>query len=272
MAERRPIDSVFPARYEAVKAFRCVAEPIGCGREIVKGEFDDKESAADYEITGLCQTCQDEFYLNEHTDPDEITGHPLPGNELMYIENLNNTGGYIKTGRRSRRIVTEDLTRANVVTSRRSDDSVVHRPVLDIDFPVKVVESSTPGHCHLYIDRDLEWDDYVKLLEVLGEVGILEPGYVSASLERGFTALRLPWVRKPGTEPLRANRSEWTSPDTWRDPDCIECGGDGAPCCEPPNHPYEPTTVVVHPEADSKSAELSERLTAMVQRIKERHN
>lgn len=33
------------------------------------------------------------------------------------------------------------------------------------------------------------------------------------------------------------NRSEWVDADTWRDPDCIECGGDGAPCCEPPDGP-----------------------------------
>lgn len=33
------------------------------------------------------------------------------------------------------------------------------------------------------------------------------------------------------------NRSEWIDSCTWRDPDCIECGGEGAPCCEPPDHP-----------------------------------
>jgi hypothetical protein len=36
---------------------------------------------------------------------------------------------------------------------------------------------------------------------------------------------------------MSENRSEWTSPDTWLDPDCIECGGEGAPCCEPPDQP-----------------------------------
>lgn len=30
------------------------------------------------------------------------------------------------------------------------------------------------------------------------------------------------------------NRSEWVDAETWRDPDCVECGGEGAPCCEPP--------------------------------------
>ena len=270
MVEFRPIDAVFPARKTAVENNMCAPAPIGCGQAI--GYFDDEESAKEYQMSGMCQRCQDDFYLNEHTDPDDITGHPFPGNETMFVENLN--GPYVKNGRRSKRIRTEDLTRANVTTSRTTSDSWghTHRPVLDIDLPIKVVESSTPGHHHLYIDKEMDWEDYSKLLEVLAEVGILEPGYVSAALDRGFTAVRLPWVKKPGTEPLRANRSEWTSPDTWRDPDCIECGGEGAPCCEPPDHPYEPTTVVVHPEADSKTADLSEQLAAMLQRIKERHN
>lgn len=51
------------------------------------------------------------------------------------------------------------------------------------------------------------------------------------------------------------NRSEWLPDDTWRDPDCIECGGEGAPCCEPPDGPppgnwTEPTIsrlAILHP-------------------------
>jgi hypothetical protein len=33
------------------------------------------------------------------------------------------------------------------------------------------------------------------------------------------------------------NRSYWVDSETWRDPDCIECGGVGAPCCKPPDEP-----------------------------------
>ena len=36
---------------------------------------------------------------------------------------------------------------------------------------------------------------------------------------------------------MSENRSEWLPDGTWRDPDCIECGGEGAPCCEPPDRP-----------------------------------
>lgn len=74
-----------------------------------------------------------------------------------------------------------------------------HRPVLDLDFPAHVVPSTTPGHGHLYLDKVLTWSQYVKLMEVMAEVGILEPGYVSASIAREFTSVRLPWVKKPAT-------------------------------------------------------------------------
>jgi len=71
-----------------------------------------------------------------------------------------------------------------------------HRPLLDIDFPAAVIPSSTGGHCHLYIDKELEWKDYKKLLNVLADLGIIEHGYRGASLARGYSALRLPWIKK----------------------------------------------------------------------------
>lgn len=71
-----------------------------------------------------------------------------------------------------------------------------HRPLLDIDFPAAVIPSSTEGHCHLYIDKELEWKDYQKLLNVLADLGIIEHGYRGASLARGYSALRLPWIKK----------------------------------------------------------------------------
>jgi hypothetical protein len=71
-----------------------------------------------------------------------------------------------------------------------------HRPLLDIDFPAAVIPSTTEGHCHLYIDKELEWKDYKKLLNILADLGIIEHGYRGASLARGYTALRLPWIKK----------------------------------------------------------------------------
>jgi hypothetical protein len=71
-----------------------------------------------------------------------------------------------------------------------------HRPILDLDMDAHLVPSSSAAHHHLYLDKVLKWSDYVKLLDVLAELGIIEPGYRDASIAREFTAVRLPWVAK----------------------------------------------------------------------------
>ena|ERR1700755_1226139 len=105
---------------------------------------------------------------------------------------------------------TTDLEMADVISSSRNrltmvynsetfpsgDSEQMHTVVLDIDVPAALVDSTTPGRHHLYIDTPMSWDVYVRLLEAMQEAGILEAGYVNASKDRGFTAVRLPWVRK----------------------------------------------------------------------------
>jgi len=71
-----------------------------------------------------------------------------------------------------------------------------HRPILDIDFEAVLVESSTEGHYHLYLDKLMPWSDYRLLLDVLAKVGIIEQGYADASLDRGYSNVRLPWITK----------------------------------------------------------------------------
>lgn len=74
--------------------------------------------------------------------------------------------------------------------------SALHFPVLDIDIPAYLVPSSTEGNSHLYLDVRLSDDQMWKLCDLLAEVGILQPGYVSACKARGYTSVRLPWVKK----------------------------------------------------------------------------
>lgn len=98
-----------------------------------------------------------------------------------------------------------DGDEANAVSSWIKDDTTFmqrHVIALDLDIPSYNVPSSTEGHSHLYIDvpGGVDHDDYMALIELLGKIGVLEPGYVAVSLKRGFTDLRLPWVAK---EPRR---------------------------------------------------------------------
>lgn len=105
------------------------------------------------------------------------------------------------------RVVTE-AEHANIVnsdmtvewdnkTSRRTPHGYGpnHKLILDIDYPVYVVESS-PGRSHLYIDAAMSWSTLVSIMAVFVEAKLLEPGYMYASIERGYTSVRVPWALK----------------------------------------------------------------------------
>ncbi len=77
----------------------------------------------------------------------------------------------------------------------------IHLPVLDIDYPAALVPSSTPGHFHLYLNREVTWDNYVGLLWALYKCGLIEEGFFKMSIARGQSFVRFPGVRKqPGEE------------------------------------------------------------------------
>lgn len=59
-----------------------------------------------------------------------------------------------------------------------------------------LVPSSTPGHHHLILDANLPWPVYKKLLNMLSLCGVIEFGYAQASMRKGYSAIRPPWVKK----------------------------------------------------------------------------
>lgn len=75
----------------------------------------------------------------------------------------------------------------------------IHWPAIDIDHPVWLRESS-PGKFHLYIDKDVNESDYFNLLDALVNCGLVEEGFVKASIERGQTMLRLNMSDKHGED------------------------------------------------------------------------
>lgn len=88
----------------------------------------------------------------------------------------------------------DGINDAHIVISRGTDD--YHYPVLDLDIDTMHLASSTEGHAHLYINKKMGWTQYVKLMQAMADAGILEQGYVHAAIDRGYSAVRLPWVRK----------------------------------------------------------------------------
>lgn len=86
---------------------------------------------------------------------------------------------------------------ANLIGSPVEGTKDLHVPTLDIDLPCVLRQSSTAGHYHLFIDKPMRWEQYRRLLEVLADVGIIEPGYYDSSIERGATFVRKPGLVKP---------------------------------------------------------------------------
>jgi len=92
---------------------------------------------------------------------------------------------------------TADVDAAELVSSGLpNSNGLVHAPVLDLDVPHTLIPSTTLGHSHLYIDTPIPWSEYKRLLVLLGKVGILDSAYVSISLARGRSQVRVPWLKK----------------------------------------------------------------------------
>lgn len=75
------------------------------------------------------------------------------------------------------------------------DEGDQHLPVIDLDFPCRLVSSQTPGHFHLFLDGVLlSTAQHRLLLQVLAQVGICQQAWVNGSYRtpHGAVAVRLP--------------------------------------------------------------------------------
>lgn len=94
-----------------------------------------------------------------------------------------------------------------------------HHLLVDVDSTTaEWVPSSTPGHHHLYVPLGLgvPWEDYKAWLEASAKIGLIEVGYKNASISRGCTTLRLPWVIKgEETECVAEGTAPPPRPDPW---------------------------------------------------------
>lgn len=99
-----------------------------------------------------------------------------------------------------------EVDEANIMTSEVQDgpdflgSGPLHAPVIDLDLPCVLLASTTPGHFHLIIDKAITWDNYLSILYAMVRAGIVEEGFLNSSKSRGYTAIRLPWVKKEDSE------------------------------------------------------------------------
>ena len=121
----------------------------------------------------------------------------IPGGVVRRLKRAKLDGSYD-------RLSDEDapLEEANIITSLGPDG--MHYPVIDLDVPCELRESS-PGKFHLFIDAPARESDYFSMLWAMAKAGLVEHGYVSASESRGYSAARLPWIKKGETFALRSD-------------------------------------------------------------------
>lgn len=125
------------------------------------------------------------------------------GRQLWFLENLDEFDRVKFEGRNPYvenifavpvfQVVDEDAP-ANLIGSKLPNGN--HAPVLDLDFPAHLVPSTTEGHFHLYLDKEVSWRQYSSLLWALREAGLIEDGYYKASIAREQTLVRIPGVKK----------------------------------------------------------------------------
>ena len=118
--------------------------------------------------------------------------HEAIGNAPRTYRFVEQFGGYPG----SNGTVVERIEDANVVSSDSRGIKEMHYPVIDLDVPVHLVPSSTPGHSHLYIDKEVSRGQFESILWALTDAGIVEDGYYAMFIKRGRADVRLPWVQK----------------------------------------------------------------------------
>lgn len=87
---------------------------------------------------------------------------------------------------------------ANLVSSLLPNGN--HAPAIDIDLPVYLVASSTPGNFHLYFEKEMTWKQYERLLHAMYEAGLVERGFYEQAVRFRQSYLRLPGIKKEGTD------------------------------------------------------------------------
>lgn len=85
---------------------------------------------------------------------------------------------------------------ANLVSSAVAGMEGIHMPAIDIDLPCRLIESSTPGHFHLYIDQPMSWEHYKGVLAALTKAGVVQMGFYENTLRKGASHLRKPGHKK----------------------------------------------------------------------------
>lgn len=125
--------------------------------------------------------------------PGPLNKYEVPsGFEHVFYKDIDLGNGYTY---RNDRVVSGPME-AQLVSSEIEGSPGWHSIMLDIDLPAALIETSTPGHYHLYIDHPIRWNDYLAFLYMCSKIGIIEKKFLKMSKKMQATHLRVPWLEK----------------------------------------------------------------------------
>lgn len=79
----------------------------------------------------------------------------------------------------------------------RPKESGVGLVVMRTNEPIfDVVDSTSPNHSHVYVQKKFYESDHMELLQSLGAVGVLSRAWVELAETEGMGILRTPWTKK----------------------------------------------------------------------------
>lgn len=107
-----------------------------------------------------------------------------------FLRNLDQNGGYSGVyGENKLTPVPEpDINKANLVGSLLTNGN--HGPCIDLDYPCRLFPSRTPGHFHLYLEKEVTWERYEPILKAMADAGLIEQGFYKSAALRQQTYLR----------------------------------------------------------------------------------
>lgn len=104
-------------------------------------------------------------------------------------ETVKNVNSKVNEGW-SENIPKESYRDASIVLSSLPNGK--HKPCIDLDLDCRLVPSRTEGHYHLYINKEVAWEDYLQMLRAMQRCGVVQKGFVDAAAYRKYTACRKP--------------------------------------------------------------------------------
>ena len=150
------------------------------------------------------------FGVEPHHPGDERWWHELA--RAIAYRKIRKVTDWNMDSEKVERIIGDDspplvnLRDANIVTSEYDEGDDYpgairqHMPVLDVDIPVQLVPSTNVGHYHLYFGIAVAEEKYWAMLDAMTDAGVVQAAWVDASKNRGYSAVRLPWIKKESVE------------------------------------------------------------------------